>query len=165
MGWRGGSRRRITSKVAVSNVQLKERISELVRETAARLGYMVYESSVLFKGENSQIHVKIDSLAGISHNDCEHFSRELSARIDSDDILPNYSLEVSSPGLNRLLRTKDDFMRFAGAPVKVVYDEGAERKVAKGTIDAADDAAVTVATEKGTTMISYETITSANLDY
>lgn len=146
-------------------MQLKERISDLVQETAARLGYMVYESSILFKGENSQIHVKIDSLAGISHNDCENFSRELSARLDSDDILPNYSLEVSSPGLNRLLRSGEEFRRFAGAPVKVVYDEGAERRVAKGTVASADDAAVTVATEKGAIAISYKAITSANLDY
>jgi ribosome maturation factor RimP len=146
-------------------VQLKERISELVQETAARLGYMVYESSILFKGENSQIHVKIDSLAGISHNDCENFSRELSAQIDNENILPNYSLEVSSPGLNRLLRNGEEFKRFVGAPAKVVYDEATGRKVAKGTIESADDTAVTVATDKGAITISYDTITSANLDY
>jgi ribosome maturation factor RimP len=152
-------------RVSVTNVQLKERISELVQETAARLGCMVYESSVLFKGENSQIHVKIDSLAGVSHKDCENFSRELSAQIDNDNILPNYSLEVSSPGLNRLLRSGEEFRRFVGAPVKVVYDEGAERRVAKGTIESADVSAVTVATDRGPTTILYDTITSANLDY
>ena len=143
----------------------KERISQLIDETAARLGYMVYESGVLMKGENSMITVKIDSLAGISHLDCERFSKELSVRLDDEDILPNYSLEVSSPGLKRLLRNGDEFGRFPGAPVKVVYDEGPDRRVAKGTIKSAGENAVTVSTESGDITISYDTIINANLDY
>ncbi len=143
----------------------RERISQLIDETAARLGYMVYESGVLLKGENSMISVKIDSLAGISHHDCERFSKELSARLDDEDILPNYSLEVSSPGLKRLLRNGDEFGRFPGAPVKVIYDEGPERRVAKGTIKSVTGAAVTVSTESGDVTIAYGAIINANLDY
>ena len=143
----------------------KERISLLIEETAARLGYMVYESGVLLKGENSMITVKIDSLAGISHLDCERFSKELSVRLDDEDILPKYSLEVSSPGLKRLLRNGGEFGRFPGAPVKVVYDEGPDRRVAKGTIQSVTGEAVTVSTESGEVTISYGAIINANLDY
>ncbi len=143
----------------------KERITQIIEETAARLGYMVYESGVLLKGENSMISVKIDSRAGISHNDCERFSKELSVRLDDEDILPNYSLEVSSPGLKRLLRSGEEFGRFSGAPVKVIYDDGPDRRVAKGTIKSAGDSAVTVSTESGDITISYDTVINANLDY
>lgn len=143
----------------------KERISRLIEETAARLGYMVYESGVLVKGMNSVITVKIDSLAGISHLDCEKFSKELSGRLDDVDVLPNYSLEVSSPGLKRLLRNGGEFARFPGAPVKVVYDEGPDRKVAKGTIKSVSDGAVTVSSETGEITITYGAIINANLDY
>lgn len=143
----------------------RERISQLIEETAARLGYIVYESGVLLKGENSMISIKIDSLSGISHLDCERFSKELSARLDDADILPNYFLEVSSPGLKRLLRSGEEFGRFPGAPVKVVYDEGRDRRVVKGTIKSAGENAVTVSTESGEVTVSYGAIINANLDY
>lgn len=146
-------------------VQLKEEIHRVIGETAGRLGYQVYEAGVLLKGENSKIAVKIDNRAGISHIDCERFSRELSAAIDDAGLLPNYSLEISSPGLNRSVSTADDFSRFAGSPVKVVYQEGSERKFVKGVISAAFGDEVTVAGEKGDVTIRYDSIVSANLDY
>ena len=146
-------------------VQLKEAIHRVIGETAGRLGYQVYEAGVLLKGENSKIAVKIDNRAGISHIDCERFSRELSAAIDDAGLLPNYSLEVSSPGLNRSVSTADDFSRFAGSPVKVVYQEGGERKFVKGVISTAFGDEVTVAGEKGDVTIRYDSIVSANLDY
>ncbi len=146
-------------------MQIKERMLELIEDTAGKLGYLIYESSILYKGENSQIHVKIDSLTGISHLDCEKFSRELSDRLDAEDALPNYSLEVSSPGLNRLLRNSSEFRRFPGAPVKVVYEESGNRQVVKGTIGEMTDTAVTVSSEKGDVTIPFDAITNANLDY
>jgi ribosome maturation factor RimP len=81
------------------------------------------------------------------------------------DVLPNYSLEVSSPGLKRLLRNGGEFARFPGAPVKMVYDEGPNRKVAKGTIKSVSDGAVTVSSETGEITITYGAIINANLDY
>ncbi|OHD66007.1 MAG: hypothetical protein A2176_09555 [Spirochaetes bacterium RBG_13_51_14] len=146
-------------------MQIKERISKLIEETAERLGYMVYETSFLLKGENSRINVKLDTLAGITLRDCETFSRELSGRLDEEEVLPNYSLEVSSPGLDRQLRSSDEFRRFSGAPVKVIYQEGAERRVAKGTLAQVTGTAVIVSSETGELEILHDTIISANLDY
>jgi ribosome maturation factor RimP len=146
-------------------VQLKEAIQKLIDETAGRLGYQVYEAGVLLKGLNSTIVVKIDSRSGISHLDCERFSKELSAGLDVAELLPNYSLEVSSPGLDRTVRTADEFMRFAGSPVKVVYQDGSERRVVKGVIGAGNESAVTVSGEQGEVTIVYDAIVSANLDY
>jgi ribosome maturation factor RimP len=146
-------------------VQVKEQISELIEATAGKLGYMVYESSVLLKGQNSQIIVKIDSLTGISHQDCENFSRELGAMLEDGEVLPNYSLEVSSPGLNRLLRNSGEFSRFLGSPAKVIYQDGADRTFFKGKIEAVTDAAVTLSSDKEEMTITFETIINANLDY
>ena len=146
-------------------VQLKEAIQKLVEDTAGRLGYQVYEAGVLLKGANSRIVVKIDCRAGISHQDCERFSKELSAAIDDAELLPNYSLEISSPGLDRAVRTSEEFMRFAGSPVKVVYQDGDERRVVKGIIGAGDGSAVTVSGEQGDVTIPYDAIVNANLDY
>src|SRR5260370_27240877 len=60
----------------------------------------------------------------VSVEDCAHVSRDLSALLDVDDVVPTaYTLEVSSPGLDRPLRKAEDYRRFAGRCVKVVMRE------------------------------------------
>lgn len=144
---------------------LKDRMERFVRDAAEGLGYLVYESSFLLKGENTKIYVKIDSVEGVTHLDCEKYSRALSEMLNAEGDLPNYSLEVSSPGLNRSLRSAEEFRRFPGAPVKIVYTAGDERKVLQGVLAAVDETCVTVTGEKGETTIAYAAIASAKLDY
>ncbi len=144
---------------------LKDRLQRHIRDVAERFGYLVYESSFLLKGENTRIYVKIDSADGVTHLDCEKYSRGLSETLDGEEDLPNYSLEVSSPGLNRSLRSAEEFRRFPGAPVKIVYTVGDERMVLQGVIAAADDTCVTVTGDTGETTIAYAAIASAKLDY
>ena len=60
----------------------------------------------------------------VSVEDCAHVSRDLSAMLDVEDIVPTaYTLEVSSPGLDRPLRHADDYRRFAGRRAKIVMRE------------------------------------------
>ena len=143
----------------------KEIISQLIEDTAAGLGYMIYDISLLLKGENSRINVKIDSLKGITLDDCEKFSRELAARLDAKDVLPNYSLEVSSPGIKRLVRNGDEFRRFSGASVKIIYRINEGSTFVKGRIGNVTENSVTVSTDTGDVAIRLDAITSANLDY
>jgi ribosome maturation factor RimP len=65
-------------------------------------------------------HVSLDQLAGVTHDDLESFSRELSTILDVEDPIPGgaYTLEVSSPGLDRKLRRAADYSRFSGSLVK-----------------------------------------------
>jgi ribosome maturation factor RimP len=63
-----------------------------------------------------------EHLAGITHEDCQAFSSDFSALLDVEDLMPGtaeYTLEVSSPGLDRRLTTRNDFQRFAGSLVKI----------------------------------------------
>ena len=144
---------------------MKERISQIIEETARSLGYLIYEFSIYLKGENTKINIKIDSRAGISHADCEKFSREMTVRLEAEGILPNYSMEISSPGIRRRVRNRDEFRRFLGAPVKIVYRSNGDSKVIKGRIGEVSDAAVQILSEKEEKAILLDTITSANLDY
>jgi ribosome maturation factor RimP len=144
---------------------LKDRIMGVIEETSRDLGYWIYEASVLVRGEDSRIAVKLDSLAGISHNDCERFSRELSGRLDDKELLPNYSVEVSSPGFNRKLKGLDDFVRFKGAPVKVVYSEGDVNRVFKGTIEDVRDGIIDLRSGEESLSLSIDIIQNSNLDY
>jgi ribosome maturation factor RimP len=65
--------------------------------------------------------VRADQLAGITVEDCEQFSQDFGTVLDVNDLIPgsDYSLEVSSPGLDRKLRTKADFERFTGSLAKI----------------------------------------------
>lgn len=65
--------------------------------------------------------VGADRLAGVTHEDCEAFSRDFGTVLDVEDVIPGaeYTLEVSSPGLDRKLHGADDFRRFSGMLAKV----------------------------------------------
>ena len=62
-----------------------------------------------------------DPLAGVTHEDCANFSREFGTILDVEDVMPgSYTLEVSSPGLDRKLIKAADFARFTGSRVKLM---------------------------------------------
>ena len=62
-----------------------------------------------------------EQLSGVTHDDCTAFSRDFGTLLDVEDLVPGaeYTLEVSSPGLDRKLRTQGDFERFAGSLVRL----------------------------------------------
>ena len=66
--------------------------------------------------------------AGVTHEDCANVSREISAILDVEEAIPGgaYTLEVSSPGLDRKLRGAQDFARFTGSRVKLMTREPVE---------------------------------------
>jgi ribosome maturation factor RimP len=63
----------------------------------------------------------VDQLSGVTHEDCAEFSRDFGVLLDVEDLIPGaeYTLEASSPGLDRKLSRAEDFQRFAGCLVKV----------------------------------------------
>jgi ribosome maturation factor RimP len=144
---------------------IKEQLQKIFEDTAGRLGYQIYDFSIYLKGENSVFTIKIDHLNGISHSDCEIYSRELSTALDAAEFLPNYSIEVSSPGLNRRIRNIDEFRRFNGAPVKIVFNDNGRAVTVKGTYSISEDGFVRLKEGAREYNIAVTDITSANLDY
>ena len=73
------------------------------------------ESACLPKG------VPVETLSGVTHEDCAHFARDFGTVLDVEDLIPGaeYTLEVSSPGLERKLLKAADYERFKGSLVKV----------------------------------------------
>jgi ribosome maturation factor RimP len=69
--------------------------------------------------------LKVEQLSGITHEDCAAFSRDFGVLLDVEDLVPGaeYTLEASSPGLDRKLTRPEDFQRFAGSLVKVATFE------------------------------------------
>jgi ribosome maturation factor RimP len=143
----------------------QENIDKIIQDTARDLNYLIYESSVLYKGEQSKIYVKIDHPRGISINDCTVFTRELTKRLDIKKPVPNYSLEISSPGLKRKLRSIEEFIRFIGSPAKIIYTSEDGIKVIKGIINNIIDTKVELKSDNKEFIIEFEKITKANLEY
>jgi len=74
------------------------------------------------KGDGGRFVVRVflDQSGGISLNDCERFSKRFSVLLDVEDVIPfSYTLEVSSPGLDRPLAKAEHFSRFAGKSARV----------------------------------------------
>jgi ribosome maturation factor RimP len=110
---------------------------------------------------------------GVTLDDCAELSRDISRALDTDeDIIPGaYSLEVSSPGLERDLRTADDFRRFAGFLAKVKLDRPAPdgQRALRGRIEALDGAGATATlrmrVDAKDISVPFETVTTAHLVY
>ena len=103
----------------------------------------------------------------VSIEDCAEVSREIGAILDVEDPLPSaYTLEVSSPGLDRPLRGADDYRRFAGRRAKVVMREPVDgQSFFKGKLGGVDDDAVTIETDDGKRhRVPFGVITRANLE-
>ena len=104
-----------------------ERVREIADRVAASSGLEVVEVEILGGGEARMLRVFLDKpaagndpLAGVTHEDCAKFSREFGTILDVEDAMPgSYTLEVSSPGLDRKLIKAADFTRFVGSRVKV----------------------------------------------
>jgi ribosome maturation factor RimP len=96
---------------------LREKLLPLLEPLVEGLGYELVDLEFLSQG---LLRIYIDRAQGISVDDCERVSREVSALLDTADPIPSaYTLEVSSPGLDRVLRTPGHFERFVGERVKV----------------------------------------------
>ena len=104
-----------------------ERVREIAERVAASSGLEIVEIEFLGGGKARMLRVFLDKpaagtdpLAGVTHEDCANFSRELGTILDVEDVMPgSYTLEVSSPGLDRKLIKPADFNRFTGSRLKL----------------------------------------------
>jgi ribosome maturation factor RimP len=104
-----------------------ERVREIADRVAASSGLEIVDIEFLGGGKARMLRVFLDKpaagtdpLAGVTQEDCANFSREFGTILDVEDVMPgSYTLEVSSPGLDRKLMKAADFTRFTGSRVKL----------------------------------------------
>src|SRR5262244_4336608 len=108
-----------------------ERVRAVADRVASSSGLEVVEVEFLGGGKARMLRVFLDKpaagtdpLAGVTHEDCVNFSREFGTILDVEDAMPgSYTLEVSSPALDRKLVKATDFTRFTGSRVKLTTRE------------------------------------------
>src|SRR5881296_3707768 len=98
-----------------------ERVREIAERVAASSGLEVVEVELRGGGKARMLRIVIDKPAGVTHEDCANLSREVGTILDVEDAVPggSYTLEVSSPGLDRKLVRPADYERFTGSRVKL----------------------------------------------
>ncbi|MFQ5608968.1 MAG: ribosome maturation factor RimP [Gammaproteobacteria bacterium] len=98
----------------------REQLIGLLEPTVEALGYELADLEVNLGHSKGLVRIFIDSQQGITLDDCERVSHQVSGVLDVEDLIAgNYNLEVSSPGADRKLVKPEHFDRFAGCTVKV----------------------------------------------
>jgi ribosome maturation factor RimP len=98
-----------------------EQVREIVERVARDLGLEVVDVEFRGGGKARMLRIFIDKPGGVTHDDCANVSDEVGTILDVEDAVPGaaYTLEVSSPGLDRKLSKPADFERFTGSLLKV----------------------------------------------
>lgn len=100
--------------------KIEESVEALVKDKIEGLGYELYDVLFLKEGSNRILRIVIDNNKGISLDDCEIVNEEVKDIIDEADLVKEqYFLEISSPGIERLLRKDWQLKKFKGEIVEV----------------------------------------------
>jgi ribosome maturation factor RimP len=112
------------------------KIREMAERVAKSEGLNLVDVELKGGNSNALLRVYIDKPAGVSHADCALVSEQLSAMLDVEDPFPGrYTLEVSSPGLDRKLTKPSDFKYFVGRRARLILKEPiAEQRVLEGQL-------------------------------
>ena len=140
-------------------------VQNLIAPTIEALGYELVGCVYIPQGRHAVLRIFIDTEAGITVDDCEKVSRQVSALLDVEDPISGaYNLEVSSPGLDRPLFTREHYMRFMGekANIRLNIPVG-NRRHFKGVIQKVSDEDVVLQTEEGEFVLALNNIARANL--
>ena len=142
-----------------------DKIWALIEPTVENLGYELVGIEHVSQGRHSVLRIYIDHVDGINVDDCASVSHQVSGVLDVEDpIKGNYSLEVSSPGLDRPLFTLEQFARFAGEQVQIRLHAPIEgRRKLNGVIKDIDGGYVEVEVDDKTYRLVLDDIDTARL--
>lgn len=140
-------------------------ISDLLRPTVQTLGLELWGIEHLMRGRSSLLRIYIDSDQGITIEDCERVSRQVSGILDVEDPLPGeYTLEVSSPGLDRPLFSSEQYQRFVGEVVNLRLRAPIDgRRKFKGVLEKAEADQITLTVDGALVNIAFAQIEKANI--
>lgn len=143
---------------------LEQKLTEMISAPVEALGYELVGIEFL-RGRQSTLRIYIDSENGITVEDCADVSHQVSAVLDVEDpISVAYSLEVSSPGLDRPLFTAAQFTQFIGEEVSLVLRIAMQnRRKWQGIIKTVDGEMITVTVEEKDEVFALSNIQKANL--
>jgi ribosome maturation factor RimP len=144
---------------------LERQLTELLEAPVVAAGYELVGLEFVRAGAHSTLRIFIDHENGINVDDCAEVSHQVSAVLDVEDpISVAYSLEVSSPGLERPLFKAEHYQQFIGHEVSIVLKMAvANRRKWKGIIHSVDGETVVITAEGQEEPIALSNVSKANL--
>ena len=144
---------------------MRKELIKLLEPTIEHLGLELTDLELKLGGKGGLVRVFIDKEAGIDIDDCAMVSNRVSAILDVENPVPgNYTLEVSSPGLDRALTKPKHFQRFMGEDIRVKLRIPLDgRRKFRGALTSAGDEKIEVDVDGKSYSLSLETIESARL--
>src|SRR5262245_35106618 len=145
-----------------------DRVRRLIQDVIEGQGYELVDAEFKGAGKSSVLRIFIDSPSGISHRDCELVSEQVGTVLDVEDLIPfSYTLEVSSPGLERKLVKESDFNRFGGKLARIqTRIPLRQQKVFRGRLQGLSEGKVRLELPKGDFLeIPLDVIQEARLEF
>lgn len=140
-----------------------DQIKSAIETKLEQLGFELFDMRFFNAGARSILRITIDSADGVTIGDCERVSNELSIILDEEEFSPDrpYNLEISSPGIDRQLKTERDYRRIIGKSVVVHLTEAVEgKKTLQGEVVKCEDNKLTLKIENKEVLIDLSNIYS-----
>jgi len=143
------------------------RVEAIIRDTVEHEGMELVDVAYHREPYGWVLRVFIDRQGGVTVDDCSFISSQLGDILDVQDVMTHrYRLEVSSPGLNRPLKTEKDFQRFIGETARIATRVAVDnRKNFKGKLVACNGETLVVAVDGIDYRIPLQTLKKAHLEY
>jgi ribosome maturation factor RimP len=144
---------------------IKDELEHLLAPTINDMGYELWGCEYLPQGKHSLLRIYIDKTDGISIDDCQEVSHQISALLDVEDPIPgNYSLEVSSPGIPRPLFNSWQYQRYMGHEVQVkTFKPVSGKRKLIGTIVSVSESSLVLNINNEDQELLFSNIVKANL--
>ena len=135
----------------MNRAAFEERTEKLLQPITDSHGRELVDVEFVKEGTAWYLRGYIDKPGGVTVDDCEAVSRELESRLDEEDfIAESYVLEISSPGLGRVLKKEKEFVRSRGKKIEVhLYRPFEHEKEWEGILESWDTDTVTITTDEG----------------
>jgi ribosome maturation factor RimP len=146
----------------------REALGKIIERVTSREGLELVHWEIVGPRNNFVLRIYIDKPGGVNHGDCETVSNQVGTLLDVEDLIAHhYTLEVSSPGVERGLYKAGDYERFAGNRVRLRTAEPINgQRNFRGTLLGIDRSNVRIdADGLGEIEIPYERIVKANIEY
>jgi ribosome maturation factor RimP len=139
---------------------------EIISQAIAADGYELIDLIIQNQGSKKLLQFFVDKNGGLTLNDCEILTRKIDAVLTMENIIEGaYILEVSSPGMNRVLKKPEHFKKFLGERAKITLKQALENRANfTGLIETADDDKMVLSDGTNKFTFKYEDIKKAHLD-
>ena len=144
--------------------RIKNIVSNILSDNGIELADITYKR----EGHTRVLRILADKEGGITIDECARMNEIISEALDKEDFIEeNYLLEISSPGLDRPLKTKKDFLRVKGKKIRIhTYESIDDKREFVGVLEAVEDDNITVSDENAKlTKVPLDKISKATFDY